>query len=248
MPPKRRLYGMWIFKLRSRRPRSKIGRSLEHSTISASVSKAAVRLSSRRLVPSCYLPVSLLLLIRTTNDTKSLFGKRAVTPLFRVPVPILADERASIEKGTGILMVCTFGDATDVEWWRQFDLPLRQVVGKDGRLIPVQFGSPGWESLDPDAANAFYEALQGKHVQQARRAITDLLREESGSALPGLGPPLTQEPQRIEHAVKFYEKGERPLEFISTRQWFVRLLDKKKALLEQGARIQWHPAFMRIAL
>ncbi|HVH90488.1 MAG TPA: class I tRNA ligase family protein, partial [Candidatus Acidoferrum sp.] len=56
---------------------------------------------------------------------------------------------------------------------------------------------------------------------------------------------MTQEPQRIEHAVKFYEKGERPLEFISTRQWFVRLLDKKKALLEQGARIQWHPPFMR---
>ncbi len=142
-------------------------------------------------------------------------------------------------------MVCTFGDATDVEWWRQFDLPLRQVVGKDGRFIPVQFGSPGWESLDPDAANAFYGALQGKGVQQARRAITALLQDETGSALPGLGPPLTQEPQRIEHAVKFYEKGERPLEFISTRQWFVRLLDKKKALLEQGARIQWHPAFMR---
>ena len=176
---------------------------------------------------------------------QSLFGKHAVTPLFRAPVPILADERASIEKGTGILMVCTFGDATDVEWWRQFDLPLRQVVRKDGRLIQVQFGSPGWESLDPDSANAFYSALQGKGVQQARKAITTLLQDETGSALPGLGPPLTQEPQRIEHAVKFYERGERPLEFISTRQWFVRLLDKKKALLDQGARIQWHPAFMR---
>ncbi|HEY6365806.1 MAG TPA: valine--tRNA ligase [Candidatus Binatia bacterium] len=176
---------------------------------------------------------------------QALFGKRAVTPLFRVPIPILADERASIEKGTGILMVCTFGDATDVEWWRQFDLPLRHVVGKDGRLIPVQFGSPGWESLDPDTANALYSALQGKGILQARRIITDLLREESGSALPGLGPPLTKDPQRIEHAVKFYEKGERPLEFISTRQWFVRLLDKKKALIEQGARIQWHPSFMR---
>jgi valyl-tRNA synthetase len=176
---------------------------------------------------------------------QSLFGGRAVTPLFRVPVPILADERASIEKGTGILMVCTFGDATDVEWWRQFNLPLRQVIGRDGRFIPVRFGSPGWESLDPDTANAFYAAMQGKHVQQGRRSIADLLREETGSALPGLGPPLTEEPQRIEHAVKFYEKGDRPLEFISTRQWFVRLLDKKKTLLERGASIQWHPAFMR---
>ena len=141
MLPKRQLYGTWIFKLQSRRLRSKIGRSLERFTLSASVSKAAVRLSSRRRALNCSLPVSLLWLIRRTNDTKSLFGKRAVTPLFRVPVPILADERASIEKGTGILMVCTFGDATDVEWWRQFDLPLRQVIGKDGRLIPVQFGS-----------------------------------------------------------------------------------------------------------
>ena len=192
------------------------------------------------------LPACVAIVAHPKDDRyQALFGKRAITPLFRVPVPILADERASIEKGTGILMVCTFGDATDVEWWRQFDLPLRQVIGKDGRLLPVQFGSPGWESLDSDAANAFYAALQGKHVQQAKSAITGLLRAESASALPGLGPPLTEEPRRIEHAVKFYEKGERPLEFISTRQWFVRLLDKKKALLEQGARVQWHPAFMR---
>jgi valyl-tRNA synthetase len=174
-----------------------------------------------------------------------LFGKRAITPLFRVPVPILPDERASIDKGTGILMVCTFGDATDVEWWRHFNLPLRQIVGKDGRLVPIEFGSTGWESLAPDAANGFYASLQGKDVTRARKIIVELLRDESSSALPGLGAPLTEEPRRIEHTVKFYEKGDRPLEFISTRQWFVRLLDKKKALLEQGARIQWHPDFMR---
>jgi valyl-tRNA synthetase len=174
-----------------------------------------------------------------------LFGKRAVTPLFRAPVPILPDERASMEKGTGILMVCTFGDATDVEWWRQFNLPLRQVISKDGRLIPVQFGVPGWESLNPTAANECYESLQGKNVQQAKKAITELLRDNNNSALPGLGAPLVEDPRPLEHAVKFYEKGERPLEFISTRQWFVRLLDKKQVLLAQGARIQWHPAFMR---
>ena len=69
MPPKRRLFGMSIFKLQSHRPRSKTGRSQEHFTISASASKAAVRSLSRQLVPSCYLPVSPLLLIRTTNDT-----------------------------------------------------------------------------------------------------------------------------------------------------------------------------------
>ena len=124
MLPKRQLYGMWIFKLQSHRPRSKIGRSPEHSTISASASKAAVRLSSRQPVPEL-LPACVAIVAHPKDQQyQSLFGKRAVTPLFRVPVPILADQRASIEKGTGILMVCTFGDATDVEWWRQFDLPL----------------------------------------------------------------------------------------------------------------------------
>ncbi len=176
---------------------------------------------------------------------QALFGKRAITPLFRTPISIMADERVNPEKGTGILMVCTFGDATDVEWWRQFGLPLRQIIGKDGRLLPVRFGGAGWESLEPDAANAAYADLQGKTVKQAKTAVVELLRREDLAALPGLGAPLTEEPRPIEHAVKLYEKGDRPLEIIATRQWFVRLLDKKDVLLEQGRKIQWHPAFMR---
>ena len=156
MPRKRRLYGMWIFKLRSLRPRSKIGRSQEHSIMLCLVSKAVVvcrRNDAARAISClcrcCCSPAD--------QRYQSLFGKRAVSPLFRAPVPILADERASIEKGTGILMVCTFGDATDVEWWRQFDLP-RAGSGKTEHL---QFGSPGWESLDPDAANVFYGRCKG---------------------------------------------------------------------------------------
>ena len=176
---------------------------------------------------------------------RPLFGKRAITPLFRVPVPIFPSPLADPEKGTGILMVCTFGDATDVAWWREQKLRLRQIVGRDGRLVPVTFGAEGWESRDPDAANGCYAALAGKTVHGARKAIVELLREPAGRAA-GTEPPLRGEPKPIEHSVKFYEKGDRPLEFITTRQWFVRLLDKKEALLAKGDAVQWHPDFMRL--
>jgi valyl-tRNA synthetase len=175
---------------------------------------------------------------------RRLFGRRAVTPLFRVPVPIFPSEKADPDKGTGILMVCTFGDATDVEWWREEGLALRQIVTRTGRLAPVTFGSEGWESLDAAAAQRFYDEIAGKGVGQAQRAIVELLAQPEGSAT-GSGPPLRGEPRPIEHVVKFYEKGERPLEFVPTRQWFVRLLEHKQALLEKGDEVVWHPDHMR---
>ena len=174
---------------------------------------------------------------------QGLFGRRAITPLFRAPVPIFPSDKADPEKGTGILMVCTFGDQTDVEWWREQGLALRQVLGKDGRLRPVTFGSDEFPSLDPEKADAAYAEIQGKRVPQARSRIVELLREPEASATGG-GPPLQAEPRAIEHAVKFYEKGENPLEILPSRQWFVRLLDKKEALLEKGSQIQWHPPHM----
>jgi len=176
---------------------------------------------------------------------KKFFGRRAVTPLFHVEVPIIADEGADPEKGTGILMVCTFGDMMDVEWWRRYGLPLRQTIGRDGRMMPVHFGASGWESLNPDKANHFYGQLSGKTVMQAQKEIVELLKHSAGEALPGLGAPLVEEPKPIEHPVKMYEKGERPLEIIPTRQWFIRIMDKKDILLEQGSKIEWHPPHMR---
>ncbi|MEM7412622.1 MAG: valine--tRNA ligase [Myxococcota bacterium] len=174
---------------------------------------------------------------------KPLFGKRAITPLFRVPVPIFPSEKADPEKGTGILMVCTFGDATDVEWWRENDLALRQIVQRNGRLAPVTFGEEGYESEDPEGANRFYAELAGKNIVQAQKAIVEMLGDPSGSAT-GSGAPLQRDPKPIEHAVKFFEKGDRPLEFVPTRQWFVRLLDYREGLLEKGAAVQWHPDHM----
>jgi len=174
---------------------------------------------------------------------KALFGRRAITPLFGASVPIFPSAKADPEKGTGILMVCTFGDATDVEWWREEDLRLRQLVGRDGRLAEANWGGPDFESVDPERARRFYAELVGKSVGQAQKRIVELLREPDGSAT-GNGPPLRGEPRPIEHVVKFYEKGERPLEYVPTRQWFVRLLPHKQSLLRKGAELDWHPAHM----
>jgi valyl-tRNA synthetase len=176
---------------------------------------------------------------------RELFGGRAVTPLFRVPVPIFPSEKADPEKGTGILMVCSFGDATDVEWWREQRLALRQVIGRDGRLVPVDFGSEAFPSQDAAAANRAYAELAGRTVPQARRRIVELLRDPAASARPGGGAPLQAEPRPVQHAVRFYEKGDSPLEFLPTRQWFVRLLDKKPQLLAKGAEVHWHPPHMQ---
>ncbi len=175
---------------------------------------------------------------------RDLFGKRAITPLFRVPVPIFPSPKADPEKGTGILMVCTFGDATDVEWWRDEGLALRQVLGRNGRLAPVSFGSEAFPSRDAEAANRFYAELAGKTIPQARRRSVELLRDPAGAAT-GASAPLQREPRPVQHAVRYYEKGDSPLEFLPTRQWFVRLLDKKDALLAKGAEIDWHPDHMR---
>ena len=175
---------------------------------------------------------------------QALFGRRAVTPLFRAPVPIFPSSLVDREKGTGILMVCTFGDATDVAWWRVQALPLRQVVGPSGHLLPVTFGGDAFPSLDPGAANRGYAHLQGKTVKEAQKATVELLRDPAGSVAGDGRPPLVSEPQPIEHPVKFYEKGDRPLEFITTRQWFVRILEHKEELLAAGGQVQWHPEFM----
>lgn len=174
---------------------------------------------------------------------KSLFGKRAITPLFNAPVPIFPSEMADPEKGTGILMVCTFGDQTDVQWWREERLALRQIIGLQGRFIPVDFAEAPFESLDVAKANAAYAEIEGKNIKQAQKRIVEMLGEAEYSAT-GNGPPLQEEPEQISHAVKFFEKGDRPLELLPTRQWFCRLLDKKEEMIAKGEQITWHPPYM----
>ncbi len=175
---------------------------------------------------------------------RELFGKRAITPVFFAPVPIFPSELADPEKGTGVLMVCTFGDQTDVEWWRSEGLQVRDMIGLDGRILDRTFGQDGWESAQPDIANANYTRLVGKRVASARREMAEMLADPENSAVSGRSP-LVGEPRQTMQVVRYYEKGESPLEYLTSRQWFVRLLDKKDRLTEMGRRIRWSPEYMQ---
>jgi valyl-tRNA synthetase len=165
-----------------------------------------------------------------------LFGQQATTPLFGATVPIVAHELADPEKGTGIAMICTFGDTTDVTWWRELSLPVRAIVQRDGRLRPVTWGEPGWESVDVAAAQAAYDELAGKTVKQAQKRIVELLTEHD--LIDGEIRPIT-------HPVKFWENGTRPLEIVTSQQWFIRYPDKGE-MLARGQELAWWPDFMRV--
>ena len=176
---------------------------------------------------------------------KSLFGKYAVTPGFFSKIPIFPSVEADPDKGTGILMVCTFGDQTDVMWWREQRLELRQIMARNGRISERSFGGEnGWFSLNPDLANTNYQKIVGKRAPSAKSIVVDLMRDPENSAI-GKGAPLQREPEPIQHPVRYYEKGDSPLEYLTTRQWFVRLLDKTDQLIDMGNKIKWHPEFMR---
>lgn len=170
-----------------------------------------------------------------------LFGKHAVTPLFEAKVPILPSEHADPEKGTGILMVCTFGDSADVDFWKHSGLPIKQVIGRSGVMLPVTFGEGNFQSENVAKAQKNYDLLSGLAVKQAKAKVAELLASD---IQPDGSSPLVSEPRSIEHPVKFYEKGDRALEFVPTRQWFVRLLEHREALKTQGSKIQWHPSHM----
>jgi valyl-tRNA synthetase len=184
------------------------------------------------LIPAC------VALVAHPDDPKyrSLFGRTVRTPLFKAPVPIKAHPLADPEKGTGIAMICTFGDVTDVTWWRELSLPVRAIIQANGTLKPIAWGGAGWESDDPAAAQASYDSLAGLSATKARARIVELLRA-SGD--------LLGDPKPITHHVKFYEKGDRPLEIVTSRQWFVKTMANRDALLARGRELTWHPAHMR---
>jgi valyl-tRNA synthetase len=160
-----------------------------------------------------------------------LFGTEAQTPLFDVRVPIVAHELAEPDKGSGIAMICTFGDTTDVIWWRELGLPVRAIVDKDGTIS----AAPP-EGIDSERGRSAYAEMAGISVKQAQRRVVELLRE-SGE--------LEGEPSAIEHPVKFWENGSRPLEIVTNRQWFIRY-PPKEDMLARGRELRWWPEFMRV--
>jgi len=184
------------------------------------------------LIPACVA----LLAHPGDERHRELVGRDVSTPLFGTRVPVLTHPLVDPDKGTGLVMVCTFGDLTDVVWWRELSLPVRAVLGEDGRLRDVPWGEDGWESEDVSRARALYEELQGKTVNQARKRVVELLAQ-SGD--------LVGEPTPVTRAVKFFEKGERPVEIITSRQWFFKTVEHREALIARGRELQWHPPYMR---
>jgi len=183
------------------------------------------------------LPACVALVAHPDDERyKPLFGTSVASPVFGVDVPVLAHHLAQPDKGTGIAMICTFGDLTDVIWWRELQLPNRAVIGFDGRFI-----SEAPDALNTDKARAAYAELAGKTVFSAKTAIVEIL-QASGEMLG--------EPKPISHPVKFFEKGDKPLEIVSTRQWYIvngaKDEELKKKLVDFGQEMSWHPDFMRV--
>ena len=174
------------------------------------------------------LPACVALVAHPDDERyKPLFGTTVRTPIFGVQVPVKAHPLAQPDKGSGIAMICTFGDLTDVIWWRELQLPTRAMVGRNGRVLA---DAPEGVAAEP------YAAIAGKTLKQAQVLLVETLRE-SGE--------LIGEPNPIKHPVKFFEKGDRPLEIVTSRQWYVRTIVDKEALLGRGREITWHPPYMR---
>ncbi len=187
------------------------------------------------LIPAC------VALLAHPDDARhrDLVGGDALTPLFGTRVPVMTHPQVEQDKGTGLVMVCTFGDLTDVMWWRELRLPVRSVLGPDGRLLEVPWGSEGWETADLERARSSYGELAGRTINQARRRIVELLSEDGS---------LIGEPRPVTRAVKFFEKGDRPVEIVTSRQWFIRTIEHRAALLARGRQLSWHPPYMRTRL
>ena len=182
------------------------------------------------LIPAC------VALVAHPDDERyrPLFGTRVRTPLFDVEVPVVAHALAQPDKGSGIAMCCTFGDLTDVTWWRELRLELRAIIGRNGRIVAdAPHGVAGADPL------ARWARLAGRSVTQARTEVVAMLRETG---------ELLGEPRAITHPVKFYEKGDRPLEIVTSRQWYVRNGGRdvalRDALVARGSQMAWHPDHM----
>lgn len=183
------------------------------------------------LLPAC------VALIAHPDDERyqPLFGSTVTSPIFGVAVPVLAHPGAEMDKGAGIAMCCTFGDLTDVIWWRELQLPTRSIVTRAGRILGE---TPEWV---PEAKGAeVFAEMSGKTVHSAREVVVEALRA-SGD--------LDGEPEKTQRKANFYERGEKPLEIVTSRQWYIRNggrdADLNSALIARGEEVAFHPDFMK---
>jgi valyl-tRNA synthetase len=153
------------------------------------------------------------------NDSryKNLEGKFATTPIYNSKVPILFDENAEIEKGTGAVMCCTFGDSMDVYWFKKHKLNYIQSIGFDGKMTEKT------------------NFLSGMNISQAREKILEKLKEEG----------FIKSQEKVTHRVQIYERSKKEIEYIVLNQWFVSILSYKDNFLEQIEKIEWIPDHMK---
>ncbi len=181
---------------------------------------------------------SVVALIAHPDDERyaARFGTTVRSPLFGVEIPVLAHPAAEMDKGAGIAMCCTFGDLTDVLWWRELQLPTRSIITRTGRL---QGDTPDWLLEGPGEA-LYAEKFSGATPFAARTAVVEALRAAGD---------LDGEPTPTQRKANFYERGEKPLEIVTSRQWYIRNggrdADLNAALVARGEQIDFHPAFMR---
>jgi len=163
------------------------------------------------LLPAC------VALFRHPEDPRysHLEGRQAVVPVFGQSVPILADPSVSTDFGTGMMMVCTFGDSEDLAKWRRHRLPMRIVLQEDGRL------------------NLLADEYKSQRIKAARRNIVESLREQ--------GHVCKEE--TLTQRVVVAERSKTPVEFIPKLQWFVKLVDFAHEFSAQGDKLNWFPRF-----
>ncbi len=182
------------------------------------------------------LPACVALVAHPDDERyKPFFGKHVRTPLFGVEVPIVAHRLASPDKGSGIAMICTFGDVTDVIWWRELQLPTRPILGWDGRIL-----ADAPDAIDSPEGIAAYAELAGKTVFSAQERIVHMLVEAG---------VMEGDPKPITHPVKFFEKGDKPLEIVTSRQWYIanggKDAELRAELVARGEALDFVPAHMR---
>jgi len=190
------------------------------------------------------LPAVVALIAHPDDERyQPLFGTTVRSAIFGVEVPVLAHPAAEMDKGAGIAMCCTFGDLTDVQWWRDLSLPTRSVIRRDGRL---QAEAPQWLATE-DGRQLWVEHLAGRTTFSARQAM--------GEALAASGD-LAAEPEATQRKANFFEKGDKPLEIVTSRQWYIRNggrpardaqgRELRDALLARGEELAFHPDFMKV--
>lgn len=163
---------------------------------------------------------------------QKLKGAFAISPLFNCKVPILEDDSVLMEKGTGLVMCCTFGDMTDVYWWKKHKLALKKLVNKYGKIDEFSFGD---DCLDSGSANAILDEIKGKKAKEAREIIINILKEKN----------LLTKQDEIMHNVKCAERSGGVLEIITAPGWFVKTVEHKEDLLKRSDEINWYPKFMK---